>query len=156
MPRHRIFLLLVLTPVLAGCTLLAQTLLTPEARLAQFQAFLVRRGAEVTSAQASALKDPAAWNLKRAEVRRQMLYMLGLDPMPPKTPLRARITGQFERERYRVEKIVFESMPGLYVTGDLYVPKAGRTKASGALSMRSCAWTMGRQGAVSTPRNLAG
>ena len=48
-----------------------------------------------------------------------------------KTPLEARVTGSFERAEYRVEKIVFQSMPGLYVTGNLYVPKtrAGRLPA---------------------------
>ena len=48
--------------------------------------------------------------------------MLGLDPMPEKTPLQARNTGTLEREGYRVEKIVFQSTPGLYVTGNLYLP----------------------------------
>ena len=48
--------------------------------------------------------------------------MLGLDPMPPRTPLNARITRRFEREGYRVENLVFESMPRLYVTANLYLP----------------------------------
>jgi dienelactone hydrolase len=55
--------------------------------------------------------------------------MLGLDPMPKRTPLRAQITGVLERPGQRIEKIVFQSMPGLYVTGNLYVPR----KPSGAL-----------------------
>lgn len=49
--------------------------------------------------------------------------MLGLEPMPVRTALAAHITGGFERDTYRVEKIVFQSMPGLYVTGNLYLPK---------------------------------
>ncbi|MBP1661009.1 MAG: gluconolactonase, partial [Candidatus Aminicenantes bacterium] len=47
---------------------------------------------------------------------------LGLDPMPPKTPLNARVTGILEGKGYRIEKIVFESRPNFYVTGHLYVP----------------------------------
>jgi cephalosporin-C deacetylase-like acetyl esterase len=130
MNRYRISLRLLTTLSLAWSMLVAQSLLTPAERLTLFQSYLARRGAEITAAQASALSDPAAWNSQRAEMRRHLLYMLGLDPMPAKTPLRARITGQFERERYRLEKIVFESMPGLYVTGNLYVPKeAGRKPA---------------------------
>ena len=35
--------------------------------------------------------------------------MLGLDPLPARTPLNARITGEFQREGYRVQNIVFES-----------------------------------------------
>ncbi|WP_159523071.1 alpha/beta hydrolase family protein [Sunxiuqinia indica] len=40
-----------------------------------------------------------------------------------KTPLNARITGKLERENFRVEKIVYESHPGFYVTGSLFIPK---------------------------------
>lgn len=127
--RNPLHLALVL--LLAGSTLPAQAQLTPAAeRLRLFQAYLARRAEAITSAQAVALADTEAWKRKRAGVRQQMLYMLGLDPMPAKTPLHARITGQLERERYRVDKIVFESLPGLYVTGDLYVPKeTGRKPA---------------------------
>jgi cephalosporin-C deacetylase-like acetyl esterase len=115
----------------AGSALLAQATLTPASeRLRLFQAYLARRGAEITTAQAAVLQDAGAWKQKRAEARRQLLNMLGLDPLPERTPLHARITGQFRRERYRVEKIVLQSMPGLYVTGNLYVPnEAGRKPA---------------------------
>jgi len=37
--------------------------------------------------------------------------------------LRAQATGRIERERYRVEKIIFESLPKMYVTCNLYIPK---------------------------------
>ena len=48
--------------------------------------------------------------------------MLGLDPLPARTPLKAQITGRLERDAYRIEKLVFQSLPGLYVTGNFYVP----------------------------------
>jgi len=44
-------------------------------------------------------------------------------PLPPKTPLNPRKTGQLDRDTYTVEKIIFESRPGLLVTANLYVPK---------------------------------
>jgi len=44
-------------------------------------------------------------------------------PEPEKTPLNARVTSITERDTYRIEKVVFESRPGLLVTGNLYVPK---------------------------------
>ncbi len=62
------------------------------------------------------------WKKQRTELRRQLLEMLGLDPLPARTPLKAHIAGQLDRETYRVEKVVFQSMPGLYVTGNFYVP----------------------------------
>ncbi|HJP33237.1 MAG: prolyl oligopeptidase family serine peptidase [Candidatus Latescibacteria bacterium] len=44
-------------------------------------------------------------------------------PRPPKTPLKARITGVIEHRQYRVEKILYESRPGCLVSAHLYVPK---------------------------------
>ncbi len=40
-----------------------------------------------------------------------------------KTPLNAIVTGTIEREDFIAEKIVFESLPGFYVTGCLLIPK---------------------------------
>lgn len=40
-----------------------------------------------------------------------------------KTPLNARVTGKIERQHFTVEKIIFESHPGFYVTGCLFLPK---------------------------------
>jgi cephalosporin-C deacetylase-like acetyl esterase len=96
----------------------------PAERCRLFQRYLARRAAEITSDNLAALQNAPGWERRRSEVRRQLLYMLGLDPLPARTPLQARITGGFEGEGYRVENIVFESMPGLYVTGNLYLPKS--------------------------------
>ncbi|MCI0534999.1 MAG: alpha/beta hydrolase family protein [Verrucomicrobiales bacterium] len=63
------------------------------------------------------------WKQRRPELRRQLLEMLGLSPLPARTPLKAQITGTLERDAYRIEKLVFQSLPGLYVTGNFYVPK---------------------------------
>lgn len=62
------------------------------------------------------------WEQHRPEYRRQLLEMLGLDPWPEKTDLQAEITGTAEHEEFIVENLVFQSRPGLYVTGNLYVP----------------------------------
>lgn len=40
-----------------------------------------------------------------------------------KTPLNAKTTGVLERETFTVEKVLFESHPGFYVTGALFIPK---------------------------------
>ncbi|MGI9474717.1 MAG: alpha/beta hydrolase, partial [Rubripirellula sp.] len=62
------------------------------------------------------------WIGQRDTYRGQLLEMLGLDPYPAKTPLRAKIVGQIEREGVIAERIHFQSMPGLYVTANLYRP----------------------------------
>jgi cephalosporin-C deacetylase-like acetyl esterase len=40
-----------------------------------------------------------------------------------KTPLNSRVTGTIDRENFTVEKILFESQPGFYVTACLFIPK---------------------------------
>ena len=67
---------------------------------------------------------------RREPLRREILRDLGLDPLPPRTPLNARVTGILKRSGYRIEKIVFESRPNFPVTAHLYVPDgpAGRKR----------------------------
>jgi dienelactone hydrolase len=63
------------------------------------------------------------WKAKRAEYKRQLLEMLGLDPLPKRTDLKATVTGTTEHGHFVVERLHFQSRPGLYVTGNLYRPK---------------------------------
>lgn len=39
-----------------------------------------------------------------------------------KTPLNPRIVGTINRGAYRIEKVIFESQPGIFVTANLYIP----------------------------------
>ncbi len=57
-----------------------------------------------------------------SERRKHLAQSLGLDPLPPKTDLRAQVTGIIQREGYRVEKIRYEARPGELVTAHLYMP----------------------------------
>ncbi|MEO1525219.1 MAG: acetylxylan esterase [Planctomycetota bacterium] len=63
------------------------------------------------------------WTAKREQFRGELLEMLGLQPMPDKTPLETQITGTVEHDDFVVEKLHFQSRPGLYVTANLYRPK---------------------------------
>ncbi len=69
------------------------------------------------------IRTVADWNAKREELRRQLREMLGLDPLPERTELHAEITGSLEHEDFVVEKLHFQSLPGLYVTANLYRPR---------------------------------
>ena len=64
-----------------------------------------------------------AWKSARPGLREELLEMLGLSPLPERTPLNAVTTGTVERDEFKVEKLHFQSRPGLYVTGNLYLPK---------------------------------
>lgn len=74
----------------------------------------------------SSLED---WKSKRARYHDQLKEMLGLEPWPEKTDLQTTVTGTLEKDGVIVEKLHYQSRPGLYVTGDLYRP----AKADGPL-----------------------
>ena len=91
-------------------------------RHAQVIDHLKRTAAELSAASLSDIRSLADWKEKRPALRRELLYMLGLDPLPGRSPLQAEVRGVLERPAYRVEKVVFQSLPGLFVTANLYLP----------------------------------
>jgi cephalosporin-C deacetylase-like acetyl esterase len=77
------------------------------------------------------IRTAAGWEQRRAYVRETLEELLG--PWPEKTPLKARVVGTIEREGYRIEKVVYESIPGFHVTAALYIPKGSAEKRPGIL-----------------------
>ncbi len=67
-------------------------------------------------------KDRASWETRAAWIRRQILVGAGLWPMPERTPLNAEVYGRIARDGYAIEKVRFQSIPGFYVSGNLYRP----------------------------------
>jgi cephalosporin-C deacetylase-like acetyl esterase len=85
---------------------------------------LLRSGAEAVQARfLGGARSLDEWAERLPLLRRQYLDMLGLWPLPEKTPLKATTTGTVARGDVAIEKLHFQSMPGLYVTGNLYRPK---------------------------------
>ncbi|MFN3649157.1 MAG: alpha/beta hydrolase family protein [Armatimonadota bacterium] len=78
------------------------------------------------------VKTLADWTSRREEYRRQLFEMLGLWPRPERTDLKAQVTGRTEHPDFVVENVHFQSRPGLYVTGNLYLPR-GLTKPAPAV-----------------------
>ena len=70
------------------------------------------------------------WQLDRPQLRKQLFDMLGLNPLPEKTPLHSEVTGTVEHPEFTVERLHFQSMPGLYVTGNLYLPRPAKNETS--------------------------
>ena len=71
----------------------------------------------------ASVRSKDEWVAQRTEARRQLAEMLGLDPMPERGPLQPVITGTVEAGEVTVEKLHFQSLPGLYVTANFYRPK---------------------------------
>ncbi|KKK90009.1 hypothetical protein LCGC14_2727380, partial [marine sediment metagenome] len=66
------------------------------------------------------------WKGRQSTVSSILNDILG--PFPAKTPLNAKITRTIDKGSYRLEHIVFESQPGLYVTSTLFIPKFKKEK----------------------------
>src|SRR5690606_27281621 len=54
------------------------------------------------------------------EIKETIWRLLG--EKPEKTPLNARTTSTITKDGYRMENVIFESLPGFYVTGTLFIP----------------------------------
>jgi dienelactone hydrolase len=94
---------------------------------------LVHAFVEAESKAMAARPPPATreeFEAGRAAQKAKVMQSLGLDPLPERTPLNARITGTLERDGYRIEKVVFESRPRFPVTAHLYVPTGDAAKAA--------------------------
>src|SRR5262245_28316229 len=50
-------------------------------------------------------KSKAEWDAARPRLKREFLDMLGLDPPPEKTPLKATVTGTLERGGVKIENV---------------------------------------------------
>jgi len=75
------------------------------------------------------------WEKQRPILRQQFFEMMGLSPLPAKTPLKPVIVETIEMPKYTIEKLHFQSIPGLYVTGNLYVPNPAPKNAPTILYM---------------------
>lgn len=91
--------------------------------------YLRRQTQRIADACLADVKSREDWEKKRPELRRQFLEMVGLWPLPPRTDLKATITGKVDTEKFTIEKLHFQSMPGLYVTANLYIPKQAQFPA---------------------------
>lgn len=66
---------------------------------------------------------------RKRVVRQKLLEDLGGLP-DYDGPLHARVTGELHNDAFTIEKVIFESLPGFYVTGNIYRPnRPGRYPA---------------------------
>lgn len=125
--------------VLSCCV--ASPLVSPAAERTIYDS-VCQQAREVSSASLQNPLPPAEWKATLAQRRQQWQAMLGLSPLPARTPLAATVTGVLDRGDYVVEKLHFQSIPGAYVIGNLYRP----AKPSGRLPavLYLCGHTKGK------------
>jgi cephalosporin-C deacetylase-like acetyl esterase len=68
---------------------------------------------------------------RQAWVRRTLLELIG--GLPETSGLNARVVGSFDRPGYRLDRVIYESRPGMYVSANLYIPTGGHPPFPGIL-----------------------
>ncbi len=92
---------------------------------------LARDAYDLRSAALDRLKTIAAIRRRQQWARETFLELIG---RPLETaPLAIRTTGSFARHGYRVDKLVYQSRPGEWITANLYVPVSGTPPYPGVL-----------------------
>jgi len=66
------------------------------------------------------------WKDWQAKAKEKLMEVVG--PFPEKTPLNPKITGKHKGNGFKFENIVFESQPGFYVSGTLFIPDGVKGK----------------------------
>ena len=87
----------------------------------QYQTSLAWHQDELRRARWSQVRTAEDLQRLRAELRRSVLEMIGGLP-ETRTNLNATITGRIQGPGFRIEKLIYQSLPGLYVTALVYVP----------------------------------
>ena len=115
------------------------------------------------------------WKARAENIRRNVLRGANLSPLPRRTPLNPIRHSKREKEGYTVENVAFESFPGFFVTGNLYLPLGkresypavlcphGHSRPEGAIgggrlhpdTQKRCA-TLARMGAVVFAYDMVG
>ncbi len=88
---------------------------------------------KIRDKQIDKLKTKNDW-LKRQQVVKNKLKEL-IGNFPKKEALNPEITGIIQKEGYRIEKIIYEPVPGYYETGCLYIPDKINGKAPAILNV---------------------
>ena len=87
------------------------------------ETYFAKRTAELRANCLAPYRSLESWKSAKPTLQKQLREMLGLNPWPERTPLHPVITGTLDQTDIRVEKLHFQSLPGLYVTANLYLPK---------------------------------
>ena len=93
---------------------------------AEGKAFLEKMRGEYTTSR--------AWEKRAKRIRAQILKGADLEKYPKKCPLNPFLSDKRVYDGYQVQNVVFESLPGVYVTGSLYSPINAKGRVPGILS----------------------
>jgi pimeloyl-ACP methyl ester carboxylesterase len=98
--------------------------------LCQGEYYTEQQGADHLASLLKRMHSKEDWKKHADSVRAQLRSGMELTVFPAKTPLNPRYRNKKVLDGYSVESVVFESLPGFFVTGNLYKPTGNLKKKS--------------------------
>ncbi len=88
------------------------------------RSYLTKVAAEITDSSLAGIKSVNDWEMIRDRRHKEFIEMMGIQDYyySEKTDLNVKYTGTIQRDGYQIKKLYYESLPGLYVPANLYVP----------------------------------
>jgi sugar lactone lactonase YvrE/cephalosporin-C deacetylase-like acetyl esterase len=119
----------------------------PPADQRQYQAYVMRVAAEARKDDPipATLED---WERQAARLRQRLYEAWGGERcfLEPRCPLEPQLHGEpMKREGYTVERVSFQTRPGVRMTANLYIPDAARKKPAPAILMVHGHWKLAKQ-----------
>ncbi|GJM29494.1 MAG: hypothetical protein DHS20C17_21290 [Cyclobacteriaceae bacterium] len=98
--------------------------------------YLNHVASNITTNSLSSIGSLQDWETVRDQRHQELIEMLGLQGKPvsgERPAVKVTKTGVIQKDGYRIEKLYYESLPGLYVAANLYVPDDIKKKAPAIL-----------------------
>lgn len=98
--------------------------------------YLIKEAKKITDSSLDGINSLNDWNSLRAQRYDEYIEMMGLKSLPvngKRSDLNVKVTGTIRKDGYRIEKLYYESLPGLYVPANLYIPDKINGKAPAIL-----------------------
>ena len=92
--------------------------------------------------------DRTSWEAYGKHVRQRIQAGAGLSPWPKRTPLNPIVRAKRVYDGYTVENVAFESVPGYFVTGNIYRPLKATARFPAVLTSH------GHGGLIKTPADF--
>jgi len=117
-------------PALACLMLAAIALPAQNTQLCQGAYYTEEQGAQKLAKVQAPINTFIKWRAHADSIKRQLRAGMEMTIPPEKTPLNPKYRNKQTFDGYTVEAVIFESLPGFYVTGNLYRPTAAAAPKS--------------------------
>ena len=137
---------------LAGLLLLAAHAFATEAKLLEWMNAIAQQQLADRDKAIAAIATVSAAEERKKSVRAKVLESIGGLP-DYDGPLNPRVTGTLDRGEYVIENVIYESLPRIWITANLYRPKASGRYPGVLVPMGH--WDEGKAAAQRIAANLA-